>query len=76
MASALEIELNDWYNVLPETIKFDPYFDITDTFYRPPRVEDNVAWLRSSCAACPAIFNWHAAFIGIHEICLLCKSIP
>jgi hypothetical protein len=62
MASALEIELNHWYNVLPKTIEFDPYFDVNDASYRPPKVADNVAWLRSSCAACPIIFNWHAAF--------------
>lgn len=64
MASALQEELSEWYKVVPEAIHFDDTsFDLTavDTFYLAPKIENNVAWIRSSYAACPAMFYWHAA---------------
>jgi hypothetical protein len=62
VASALEKELKKWYEIIPENIQFDPLFHLPDTFYLAPKIEDNIAWLRSSAALCPTLFYWHAAF--------------
>lgn len=65
MGSALDIEIEQWYHRLPPTIRFDRDIrvDAFPAYGRlAPLVEDNVAWLRGSYMAIPAMAYWEPAF--------------
>lgn len=65
MGSAMEIEIETWYQTLPPIIKFDRDIKV-DTFPAygrlAPMVENNVALLRGTYMAVPAMAYWQFAF--------------
>lgn len=61
MGSAVEIEIEDWYETLPPTIRFDRNInlDAPPVYGRlAPLIEHNVAMLRGSYMAIPAMACW------------------
>jgi hypothetical protein len=65
MGSAVEIEVDIWYQTLPPAIRFDRDIKV-DTFPAygrlAPLVADNVAWLRGTYMAIPCMAYWEPAF--------------
>ena len=63
---ALDTETESWYQNLPPAIRFDRDIIVDpDPAYRSPLaplVKDNVAWLRSSYMAIPAMAYWEPVF--------------
>jgi hypothetical protein len=70
MMAVLSEELNDWYHVLPEHLKFDQSFDY-DVFPKEGPlahvIDDHASWIRCSYWSCFAINAWPAAMDAVSD---------